>query len=119
MEMFMELLFITNIAFLVIGHELDAIDKKEWRFFFAWSSLDDRVAYQLFNALHLPLFVIIIWYRQSSGFQVGFDLFLIAHAGVHWLLRHHPLIQFNTWFSRLWIFGGAILGALHLVLLWI
>ena len=118
METFVEVLFIINVAFLVIGHEMDAIQQHEWRFFFAKTGMSDQASYRLFTALHIPLFVLIIWNLQSVSFQIGFDLFLVLHAGVHWLLRNHPLISFNSWFSRLWIFGGAFLGLLHLVLLW-
>ncbi|MGF1504806.1 MAG: DUF6713 family protein [Anaerolineae bacterium] len=46
-----------------------------------------------------------------------FDIFLIAHAGLHWLFRSHPEHAFEGWFSNLWIVGGGVLGALHLVLL--
>ncbi len=114
---FIDLLFIINVAFLVIGHEMDAIYQHEWRFFFAFTPLNDETAYRVFTALHIPLFVIIIWNIQSIPFQVGFDIFLMAHAGVHWLLRNHPKIKFNNGFSRLWIFGGALLGGVHLGLL--
>ena len=117
METVVDALFVTNVAFLVIAHELDAIQHHEWRFFFALTPLSDQAAYRLFTALHVPLFVIIIWNLQSFRFQVGFDIFLIIHAGLHWMLRNHPKIKFNNWFSRLWIFGGAFLGALHLTLL--
>ena len=117
MDMFLELLFIINMAFLVMGHELDAIYQQEWRFFFARLPIQDQTAYRIFTALHVPLFVLIIWFFQEFWFQVAFDLFLIIHAGLHWLLRHHPKVNFNNWFSQLWIYGGALLGFIHLLLL--
>ena len=117
METFVELLFVINLSFLVMAHELDAIHQQEWRFFFASVPLDDKAAYRLFTALHVPLFVFIVWNLQSFWFQLGFDIFLIIHAGLHWILRNHPKINFNNWFSRLWIFGGALLGAIHIALL--
>jgi hypothetical protein len=119
METLLLLLFIINVTILVMGHELDAIHQQEWRFFFAAIPLSDQTAYRLFTALHIPIFVFILWNLQSFRFQIGFDLFLIIHAGLHWFLRHHPKVNFNNWFSRLWIFGGAFLGFLHLGLLFI
>lgn len=117
METFVDLLFIINVAFLVVAHELDAIQNQEWRFFFALTPLSDQVAYRLFTIIHVPLFVFIVWNLQSVQFQLGFNIFLIIHAGLHWILRNHPKIKFNNWFSRLWIFGGASLGVIHLALL--
>lgn len=110
-----DLIFLTGVAFL-FTHELDAIKQGEWRFFFAPTPLSDETAYRLFTAVHVPLFVVFLWNWQSPAFQVGVNLFLIVHALLHWLLRNHPKITFNNAFSRLWIFGGALLGALHLVL---
>lgn len=110
-------LFYINVAVLAMGHELDAIYQREWRFFFGATPLNDETAYRLFTALHVPLLVLILWNLHSFWFQVGFDLFLLIHAGLHWMLRNHPLINFNNWFSRCWIFGGAILGMVHLLLL--
>ena len=117
MESLTDLLFIVNIAFLVIAHELDAIKQQEWRFFFSRIPVSDETAYRIFTALHVPLVIVILWNLHSFRFQIAFDTFLIIHAGLHWALRNHPLIDFDNWFSQLWIIGGAILGAIHLGLL--
>ncbi|MEM8858965.1 MAG: DUF6713 family protein [Chloroflexota bacterium] len=111
----LDLIFLTGLCFLIIGHELDAIQNHEWRFFFAKIRIADRTAYQIFTALHVPLAIWIIWIWQNPAFQFWADIFLIAHGVVHWLLRNHPKIKFNNWFSRFWIFGGAILGLIHLI----
>ena len=116
MDSLIDFLFLLNISFITM-HELDAIYQKEWRVFFGWTPLSDEAGYQLFTALHVPLLLLILWNVQSTSFQMGFDLFLIIHAGLHWGLRHHPKATFNNWFSRFWIFGGAILGSVHLGLL--
>ena len=112
------MLFLVGMAFLFV-HELDAIQQHEWRFFFSLIPISDLTAYRIFTAAHVPLFVLIIWNAQSWPFQIGFDLFLILHAGLHWVLRNHPKIKFNGWFSRFWIFGGAVIGILHLVMRWV
>lgn len=109
----LDLLFLTGLCFIVIGHELDAIQNHEWRFFFAKVSIRDKTAYQIFTALHVPLSIWLFWVWQSDTFQFWFDIFLLAHVAVHWLLRKHPLIKFNDWFSRFWIYGGSMIGLVH------
>jgi hypothetical protein len=111
-----DFIFLTALSFLLL-HELDAIQQHEWRFFFARIPISDEIAYRIFTAAHLPLFIFILWYAKVSAFQTGMDIFLIIHAGLHWFLRHHPKITFNNGFSRLWIFGGSVFGTLHLILI--
>ena len=118
MNTLLDLLFLVNIGMLAIGHELDAIRQKEWRMFLNWTGISDDRQYQIFTALHLPLFVWIVWQWQSPTFQIGFNIFLMLHAVAHFVLRKHPLINFDSNFSRFWIYGGALLGATHLMLLW-
>jgi hypothetical protein len=111
-----DLLFLFGVAFL-LNHELDAIQQHEWRFFFAPTPLSDATAYRVFTGLHIPLFVFVLWNLDASWFQVGFDSVLILHALVHWIGHNHPRITFNEWFSSVWIYGGAVIGVLHLALL--
>ena len=117
MENLDQLLFLLGVAFLVMGHELDAIYQKEWRFFFALTGLNDETAFRIFTAFHVPLFVWILLNLNNPIFQIGFDFFLIGHAAVHWLLRRHPKITFNNRFSQFWIWGGAVLGVFHLFMI--
>lgn len=109
----MSVLFMAVVTWLVL-HELDAIRRHEWRFFFAPVPVSDETAFRIFTALHLPLLLVVFWFFDSPGFQRGFDVFAVAHAGAHLALRDHPKVDFDTWFSKLWIYGGALLGALHL-----
>ncbi len=119
METLVSLLFMVNIA-LIVAHELDAIHQAEWRFFQAILSLSERVSdeafYRIFTALHIPLLVLILWATPSRGFQIGFDLFLVVHLGLHIGLRRHPLVQFRNSFSWSLIIGAAVSGAVHLLL---
>jgi len=108
-------LFLAVVSFLLV-HELDAIRQCEWRFFFAPVTIRDETAYWIFTALHAPLFVVILVFVESSVFQLGVDSFAIVHGLLHFWFRNHPLIEFDSWFSRVWIFGGSLLGVLHLVL---
>ena len=107
-------LFSIVLAWFAV-HELDAIRRREWRFFFAPTPLDDETAYRAFTALHVPLFALLVGGSRSGPVQVGLDAFLIAHAALHFLLRDHPRVAFENRFSRAWIYGGATLGAIHLV----
>lgn len=116
MQTFTDLTFLIALAFF-LNHELDAIQNHEWRFFFAFTPLNDQQAYRWFTALHIPLWLLILWNIGVPGVQIALDVVLILHAGVHLLLRNHPKLSFNNWFSRVWIFGGALFGLLHLILL--
>jgi hypothetical protein len=109
------LVFLVGVGALML-HELDAIRQQEWRFFFGWTGMDDASAYRLFTAVHLPLFVLIMALLPDARFQIGLDVFLILHALAHFILRNHPAIQFNNPFSRLWIYGGALVAIVHLIL---
>lgn len=110
-----EILFLGVISFLLV-HELDAIRQREWRFFFAPVTARDETAYQIFTTLHAPLFVVILVYLESPAFQLVIDTFAIVHGFLHFGLRNHPLIAFDSWFSRAWIYGASLLGVLHLIL---
>jgi len=103
------------VSFLFV-HELDAIRQREWRFCFTPLTVSDEVAYRIFTALHALLFVVVLWDVESVVLRVLLDSFAIVHGLLHLGLRDHPLIEFDSWFSRFWILGGAPLGALHLSL---
>lgn len=107
----------TCVVVCLMVHELDAIHRHEWRFFVFLRPFSDPTAYHIFTAAHAPLLVLVLWNLHSPAFQVGLDVFALVHAGLHWTLRHHPRLEFRTWFSWLWIAGAALLGLLHLILL--
>jgi hypothetical protein len=116
MDAVANIVFLINVAWLMT-HELDAIQQHEWRVFPFLTPFSDIAAYQIFTVLHIPLFTFIMWNLQSPWFWIVFDLFLIVHAGLHWLLRNHPKLEFKNRLSNLLIFGAAPLGLLHLILL--
>ena len=97
-----QILFFVVVSFLFV-HELDAIRQREWRFFFAPMGIGDETAYRLFASLHAPLFVLLLVYAESPVFQLGVDSFAIVHGLLHLGLRNHPLVEFDSWFSRFWI----------------
>jgi hypothetical protein len=106
-------LFALTVAFVTV-HELDAVRNHEWRFFFAPFRVSDEPVYRVFTALHVPLFAFVLTLYSLPAFQTGFDVFAVAHGGLHLALRNHPLVEFSGWFSRLWIYGASVLGGLHL-----
>ena len=52
-------LFLTAVTLLLL-HEMDAIDKREWRLLFVLRRLPDDGALRWFIVLHLPLFVALL-----------------------------------------------------------
>jgi hypothetical protein len=114
MEQSLSLLYFFAVAG-IMTHELDAIHEHEWRFFFPM--LGDQAAFRLFTIVHIPLFGLILWGVPQRNFQIGLDLFLIIHVGLHWILRNHPKIEFKSLFSRVIIVGTGLVAAAHLFLL--
>lgn len=109
---------------MFMTHELDAIHKHEWRLLYVLRSMPDEVARRWFIALHVPLFTIILWLFAHANTIVGFwsiialDVFAIIHAGLHLRLSSNEKYEFHTLLSKFFIFGTAVLGGVHLLLLW-
>ena len=110
------LLFMAALA-AMFTHELDAVQCKEWRIFPLLSRLDDRTGMLWFIWLHVPLFGIVVWFAAGSiaaggdAFSIGFSLFCVAHAFVHWAYERHPQCLFANARSRTIIWGCAAAGA--------
>jgi len=49
-------------------------------------------------------------------FQLALSAFAIVHAGLHWLLRRHPLCEFNNALAWGLILGTAAAGTVYLAL---
>lgn len=116
MDTLLDVIFLsTVIAFF--NHELDAVKQEEWRFFFQPFGMKETTAYRTFVFAHVILFGVILWFMDSPDFRIGLAIFAIIHAILHWVLRHHPNINFSSIFSGIWIYGGALLGSFYLLLL--
>ena len=113
-----DLLFFTAVSLLLL-HEMDAIDKKEWRLLFVLRRLPDEGALRWFVLLHLPLLVALLALVASADsttvrwIEGGVDMFLVAHAGLHERLGSRGEAAFSNPFSRSLIWSAALLGALH------
>lgn len=110
------LLFLVCVAWL-FTHELDAIKHHEWRILPLTSWMSDTVGYGVFVILHIPLFTFIMMYLDSIVFQLGFDIFLILHAGLHILFRQNSAYTFNSTISQILIFGVVPLAIGHLLII--
>lgn len=103
----------------LIGHELDAVHKREWRLLFVLRNLPEPRARAAFVLAHVPLLAVLLWWLGHPQDSVrltavlALDFFMVVHAGLHWRLSTHPLYEFNTPVSRLLIYGAAVLGATH------
>ena len=119
-----DLLFLVGFA-LLLTHELDAVQRHEWRLFPFLSKLEDDAAYHVFTILHVPLFVLLLWlmFHPSENvrvwFQVSMDVFFIVHLGLHQMLKSHKQYEFTGIFSRSIIFLLAIAGLAHLGVLFV
>jgi hypothetical protein len=120
--MIVDLLFYLGLA-LLLGHEMDAVHKHEWRLLFFLRTMPDERARDLFVLAHVPAVVILLWLLAHPAeatrlwTMVAMDAFLVIHAGLHWRLSDHPKYEFNTPVSRLLIYAAAAVGAAHLFLL--
>jgi hypothetical protein len=107
------------LAFL-LAHELDAVERHEWRLFPVLRSLPDEVAGRAFVLLHVPLFVALFrlvrhpstTVRRRSQFVVS--VFAVVHAGLHARFSDHPAYEFDGALSKLLIDGAAVAGLIHL-----
>ncbi|MEL6654775.1 MAG: DUF6713 family protein [Bacteroidota bacterium] len=108
-----------GLTFLIM-HEMDAVRQKEWRIIPAWRNLSDETGYIIFLLIHIPMFLPLFLIPGSSE-TVFFwlDIFLMAHAGIHFVLRNNPHIDFRHWYSWLCIEGAAVMGAIHLGLMYL
>jgi hypothetical protein len=117
-----DLLFFVAVSALLL-HEMDAIDKKEWRLLFVLRKLPDEGALRWFIVLHLPLFVALLALvgagpsTTTRWIEGGVDVFLIVHAGLHERLSAAGDSAFANRFSRWLIWAAAGFAVLHILYL--
>jgi len=114
-----DLLFFLGVSLLLM-HEMDAIDKEEWRLMFVLRKLPREGALRWFITLHLPLFVGLLFLvaagpsSTTRWIEGGVDVFLIAHAALHENLSRTGDRAFANNFSRTLILLAAAFAAAHL-----
>lgn len=103
----------------VLTHELDAMKAREWLIFPGLARLSDELGEQVFIAIHVPLFAIVLWgpflSESRAQWMHGLSLFFIAHMLAHGILHGHPKNGFRRALSWLWIVGAAAGGAGYLM----
>ncbi len=108
------------LAFM-FAHELDAMTHSEWRLLYVLRDLSDEQGRWWFVVIHIPLFwaLIALTHAESARVQgasrVGFALFCIIHALLHWRMANDPLYTFHLPLSWSLILGAAALGIAYLV----
>ena len=113
-----ELFYVAMLGFF-ITHELDAMQRHEWRILPLTSFLPDEIGRQVFVWMHVPLFAALFFYGAgdpTSTVAFGLSVFAIIHVGLHWLFRRHAKNEFDNPTSWAIIIGAGVFGAAHLVL---
>ncbi len=119
----LHILFYLGLALLAC-HELDAVFRHEWRILPGLSLLSDSIGRTTFILGHIPIFVLLFWLtghqskRVRIRSQLSIDAFLIVHAAAHYLMRHHPLYEFEPPVETITVFGGGLIGLVHAMLIW-
>lgn len=117
----------TNSFFFWLGlsalmvHEMDAVQRKEWRILPFLSRLDDQRGFVVFTLAHIPLYAAILMGLAAEGsagpLRLALDVFMVIHVGLHYLLRHAPRNEFNNRFSWSIIIGAGVAGGIDALLL--
>ncbi len=117
-----DLIFFLAVSSLLL-HEMDAIDKKEWRLLFVLRKLPDEGALRWFILLHLPLLVALLALvaaepsTTTRSIEGGVDVFLIGHAVLHEILSVRGDSSVASTVSRVLIWSAGLFAALHLLYL--
>ena len=106
---------------LLLVHEMDAVRNREWKMFIVLKDMQDKTAYRIFTALHIPLYGLIVGLllfaeTRPLAFYV-LDTFLIIHALLHWFFERHPYNTLKSAFSRFLIYTMGVLATVHIILL--
>ena len=84
------------------------------------SKMGDEAGYVAFTALHVPLYVLLLWGLYGGGVNrgliFGLDVFFIVHVILHLVFYNHPENRFRSVFSYALIVGAGLFGTLDLML---
>ncbi len=117
----LHVLFYLGLALLTC-HELDAVARHEWRLLPGLNGLDDELVVTAFVLLHIPIFVALFWlsgHRSDTvrlRSQLAIDAFLLIHALMHFAMADHALYEFSPPVETITIYGGALVGLTHAIL---
>ena len=116
-----QLTFLITLSLLLV-HEMDAIQAKEWKMFIILKDMTDETACNVFIGFHFPLYFCALYALLSGGtagyvLKIIIDVFLLGHALIHFAFRKHSGNGFHTLFSKIIIYSMAALALLHFILL--
>ncbi len=106
----------------LFAHELDAMPNHEWRVLPLVRILPDDTGMIVFVLAHVPIFGVLIAVVASQNertrmiSKLGISIFLLVHGALHLIFMDDPSYEFSSALSNLLIFGGAVFGAVFLVL---
>ena len=110
------------LYYLMVGaffaHELDAVNRHEWRMMPGLRALPDEIAGQAYIWLHLPVFAFLLAAGDGetvNRVRVAFSVFAVLHIALHWHFRNHPANEFNTPGAWSLILGTGALGTAYLL----
>ena len=119
----METILFVFLLVLLLIHEMDAVRAKEWNMFIILKDMDDELAYRIFTLAHIPLYlaVILIMVLANSVATLVLmyvvDVFLVAHAVLHFCFRKKSANGFTSVLSKAIIYSMGVLAILHMCLL--
>ncbi|MDP4145036.1 MAG: hypothetical protein Q8936_11230 [Bacillota bacterium] len=122
MSEIIKLLFLINFSLFLV-HEMDAVKQQEWKMLIWLKNLEDEKAYKIFTAIHIPLYVFLLFgimdtsNNTSTIFLIIIDVFLIFHASIHFFFKKHKNNEFNSYFSKIVINAMAIISVAQIILL--
>lgn len=116
-----EIFYILGICFLST-HELDAIQRREWKLFWILKDLKEETAYIWFLYLHIPLYFLIFFSfgdgnlnHLKSSLRNLIAHFLVFHLFIHLAFQSKQEYRFHGPVSNILIFGAGIMGILYLL----
>jgi hypothetical protein len=103
-----------GISFLAT-HELDAVQRHEWRVLPLTSWMPESIGFPVFTLAHIPIFYLTYTMHRNQKFRKGLSIFKLVHVGLHIVFMGHPAYEFNNPLSWFLIAGAGVCGALHLL----
>ncbi len=102
---------------------MDAVARHEWQLLPGLAGLSGELGRLVFILSHIPILVGLFWASNHSSVilrhrtQLSVDFLVIVHAIAHWMMSGHSLYEFEAPIETVSIYGGALAGLVHAVLL--
>ena len=93
------------------------------KMFVVLKNMDDELAFRTFTLMHIPIYFFVILAfvlfetPEKNLLKYLMDVFLIAHAVIHYFFRNNPNNGFHSSFSKIIIYVLSIFAVIHICLL--